>query len=298
MIMFACQFFNSACNSCNGCHQCCNFCNSEFFVRKLISNQPGIALHLDTDLVDSWGILIIKSIMYVADNGTGLVTTYDLNGNKLPTTFTVNLTNSSPGNPSGLVHNSTLGFVVTEGINSAPSTILIATENGTINGWNPAVDPLHSFVLVDNSGSSSVYKGLTIVGTNLYAADFFNKKIDVFNSALVPITSFPFQDLDTSNPIPATFAPFNIVEISDCLYVLYAKQSPPDNTDDLAGPGNGYVSVFRFDGTFVKRLISNGKLNSPWAIVPIGRCLDYPNGSFLIGNFGDGKFNVYDRCGR
>jgi len=70
--------------------------------------------------------------------------------------------------------------------------------------------------------------------------------------------------------------------IDSFLYVTYAKQLGPDNEDDEAGPGNGFVDIYNINGTFVKRFTSQGNLNSPWGIakVPGG-------GGILIGNFGD-----------
>jgi hypothetical protein len=62
---------------------------------------------------------------------------------------------------------------------------------------------------------------------------------------------------------PDDFAPFGIANIEGLIYVIYAKQKPPDNADDLSGPGNGFINVFSTDGAFVRRLVSNGSLNSP-----------------------------------
>jgi len=81
------------------------------------------------------------------------------------------------------------------------------------------------------------------------------------------------------------------------LYVTYAKQKGPDNEDDQSGPGNGYVDIFNPDGTLVKRFASQGTLNSPWgvALAPAGFA-DGPQ-SILIGDFGDGRINIFDLQG-
>jgi uncharacterized protein (TIGR03118 family) len=97
-------------------------------------------------------------------------------------------------------------------------------------------------------------------------------------------------------PIPSDFAPFGIANIEGFIYVTYAKQKPPDNADDLRGPGNGFINVFRTDGTFVRRLISNGLLNSPWGLakVPPSGCGELGAHILLVGNFGDGRINAFD----
>jgi len=70
----------------------------------------------------------------------------------------------------------------------------------------------------------------------LYATDFHNGKIDVFDKSFNLVNSKPFID----PTIPAGFAPFNIRLIDDELYVTYAKQLAPANHDDQKGPGNGF----------------------------------------------------------
>src|SRR4029077_6395868 len=86
--------------------------------------------------------------------------------------------------------------------------------------------------------------------------------------------------------LPAGFAPFGISNINGQIYVTYALQNSKRH-DDVAGPGNGFVNVFDTSGNFVKRLVSNGNLNSPWGLALV-------NGELWVGNFGDGKINNYD----
>src|SRR5207244_876390 len=78
--------------------------------------------------------------------------------------------------------------------------------------------------------------------------DFHNNKIDIFDWNFQPVTTFSLID----PTLPPNFAPFNIVNIKDFLFVLYAKQKLPDKRDDEAGLGNGFINIFKPDGTFVK----------------------------------------------
>ena len=106
-----------------------------------------------------------------------------------------------------------------------------------------------------------MFKGLTLftmpaggalpAGRYLFATDFHNNAIDVFDQNFnpVPLPAGAFHD----PAIPAGFAPFGIQSVGGNLYVTYAKQDP-DKHDDVAGPGNGYVDVYSPSGALLQRL--------------------------------------------
>ena len=75
--------------------------------------------------------------------------------------------------------------------------------------------------------------------------------------------------------------------------MVYALQDS-EKHDDVAGAGNGYVDIFTTDGILVRRLISQGSLNSPWGIAWAPAGFGSHAGHLLIGNFGDGRINTYD----
>jgi hypothetical protein len=139
-----------------------------------------------------------------------------------------------------------------------------------------------------------VYKGLALAsdanGAFLYAADFHNGKIDVFDSSFNPVSQAG-AFVDPS--IPAGFAPFGVHFLAGNLYVTYAMQDDLKH-DDVPGPGSGFINVFDPAGHLVKRFASNGPLNSPWgmALAPAG--FGPFSGALLIGNFGDGRVNAFD----
>ncbi|MDB5141904.1 MAG: hypothetical protein JWQ66_617, partial [Mucilaginibacter sp.] len=165
---------------------------------------------------------------------------------------------------------------------------------GIIAAWSSGNSAVK---VADRSASNAVYKRIVMATDGsanfLYLTNFKGGKIDVFDKNFTYVTSKPFLDPG----IPAGFAPFNIQNIGGMLYVTYAKQKGPDNMDDQKGPGNGYVDIFNPDGTLVKRFASQGHLNSPWgiALAPAG----FADGkqSILIGNFGDGRVNIFDMQG-
>ncbi len=93
--------------------------------------------------------------------------------------------------------------------------------------------------------------------------------------------------------IPSGYAPFNIQNLGDKLYVTYAVRG--ETGDDVAGPGNGIVSVFDLQGNFLGRVASNGgPLNSPWGLAIAPGSFGELAGDLLVGNFGDGKINAFD----
>jgi len=69
--------------------------------------------------------------------------------------------------------------------------------------------------------------------------------------------------------------------------------------DDAAGPGRGFVDVFDTDGHLLRRLVSAGRFNSPWERSRARRMpSDDSAATSLVGNFGDGRINVFDDNGR
>jgi hypothetical protein len=128
------------------------------------------------------------------------------------------------------------------------------------------------------------------VANFLYAADFKNNKIDVYNSSFALTT---LAGSFTDPALPATFAPFNIQNLGGTLYVAYAKFDPVAG-DDVPGAGNGFISKFDTNGNFLGRLISNGPLNSPWGLTVSPAGFGAFGNALLVGNFGDGKINAFN----
>jgi uncharacterized protein (TIGR03118 family) len=197
--------------------------------------------------------------------------------------------------PTGTVFNGSGGFVITAGGKSASSLFLFATEDGTIVGWNPQVNPTMGVIGVNKSSSGAVYKGLAIAttsgGTFIYATNFHEARVEVYDQTFSPVNQ-PGAFVDPK--IPAGYAPFGIQTLAGKIYVTYAKQLLPDKKDDQAGPGRGFVDVFTPSGEFVRRLISHGHLNSPWGLALAPADFGPFSNKLLVGNFGDGRINVYD----
>lgn len=266
--------------------------------KNLVSDGFVAADHLDANVINAWGVAFNPyGPVWVADNGAGVSTLYD--GSGTPLSLVVQIPgpsgDSAPGNPTGVVFNGSGGFVVSNGRASAASRFIFATESGVIAAWAPSVDATHALRVVDNSTAGAVYKGLALSaggsGALLYAADFHNNKIDVFDSAFNPVTLTPGAFRDPR--LPAGFAPFGLQAINGNVYVSYAKQDAQQH-DDVQGPGLGFVSVFDPNGAFIRRVVSRGRLNAPWGMAMAPAGFGRFSNCLLIGNFGDGKINAYN----
>jgi uncharacterized protein (TIGR03118 family) len=265
-----------------------------YSLTNLQSDIPGLAAHVDPNLVNPWGMAANStgSVIWVSDNGTGVSTLYDQAGTPVPLVVTIPTAarNTDGGNPTGIVRNGTAFFQVTKNGVSAPARFIFVSEDGSISGWNPTLDGTHAIIAVDNGtnlGSErAIYKGATLGVANghnfLYVTNFHTWRVETYDENFRKVNPRGFVD----HTLPAGYAPFGIRNFNDKIYVTYALQDAKGE-DDVAGPGNGFVNVFTTSGTFVKRLISNGKLNAPWGLALV-------EGELWVGNFGDGTINNYD----
>ena len=259
----------------------------------IVSDTGGAANHTDPRLINAWGLGVSKSTIWVSDNGTGLVTSYSGVGSPSKVAVHVPAPGGGDGTPTGLVMNNTDQFVITNGAKSAAATFLAATEDGTIVAWNPSAGS-NAVIVVDRSGLGAVYKGLTIArDTNnvphIYAANFRSDYIDEFDGQFNFVQSFTDAEVPGSG-----FAPFNIRTFRGRLFVTLARKATESSTDDLPGPGNGFIDIFDTDGTYLRDFADNGPLNSPWGMAIAPKNFGIFSHALLVGNFGDGKINAYD----
>jgi uncharacterized protein (TIGR03118 family) len=274
---------------------------TSFAQTNLVSDGFVPAPTIDPNLINPWGLAhSATSPFWVSDNGMGVTTVYTGAGALVKVggfdaiTIAAPPGQTSPATPTGDVFNiAGSGFNVTSGGHTGSSVFIFATEDGTISGWNPNVDPGSSVLAVDNSqdGAGAVYKGLAIGqtedGTFLYAANFRNGTVDVFDQNFQQVNSF------TDPKVPAGYAPFNVQVLDDHLFVTFALQDDAKH-DDVAGAGHGFVDEFDLEGHLLHRVASGGVLDSPWglAIAPPGFG-EFAN-DLLVGNFGDGTINVFN----
>jgi uncharacterized protein (TIGR03118 family) len=256
--------------------------DNAYTVHNLVSDVAGAADRVDPNLKNGWGLTrLAGSPWWVADNHTDKSTLYM--GDGTPRSLVVNVA----GGPTGAVGNPTSGFVV----GSGPALFLFANEAGQILGWNSGLGTTAAVVATT---PGAIYKGLTLAstpgGSFLYAADFHNAKIDVFNGSFAPVST-PGAFTDPS--IPAGFGPFNVQLVDNRIFVTYARQDE-DAEDEVAGVNQGFVDVYDPSGTLLGQVGTRAHLNAPWGVT---RAPDSGFGRFsgdlLVGNFGDGRIVAY-----
>ena len=264
--------------------------NAEVFdVTNLVTDDQSVnaAQLTDPHLKNAWGISHSSgSPFWVSSNGAGLAVLYNVD----PTTnitskLGLEVTIPGAGNVTGQAFNGTAAAFNAD-------VFLFVSEDGTISGWRGALGTAAETLQL--ASDANVYKGTTqvMVGGHAYllSANFRAGTIDVLKGdAAAPELAGKFTDPN----LPSGFAPFNVQVLGGKIYVAYAQQDAAKH-DDVAGAGHGFVTEFDTNGNFLRRIATQGTLDSPWglAIAPIS--FGALAGDLLVGNFGDGRINAFN----
>ncbi len=263
----------------------------------LTGDLAGMATYTDPNLLNPWGIINLGGDrLLVADNHAGMVTSYRNNGRL--GTFSLQI--PAPGSQSGgavtdlAMNRSGRSFLLDKsGMHSRASLLLFVTEDGTIAGWNPAVDSHHAMIAVNNSGAGAIYKSMSIAvgrgASRLFAANFGQGMVEAYDGGWQRVKSF--TDPTLAN---ASYVPFGMRILNGHLFVTFAFKAAPTDGDETAGPGLGYVDEFDLDGKLVRRFASQGTLTAPWGLAMAPHDFGKYSGALLIGNFGDGTVNAFN----
>ena len=106
-------------------------------------------------------------------------------------------------------------------------------------------------------GTGAVYKGLALAnksGANLlYAANFHAGTVDVFDTSFhsVSLGTGAFSDA----LLPAGFAPFNIENLSNQLYVTFGKQDPQTLVRGQVVPPSATIHTPNRDGAQLQQFL-------------------------------------------
>lgn len=257
------------------------------------------ATNVDSNLVNAWGLSRGSgSPWWISDNGMGVSTLYNAAGVPFPPNSTHPLVVKIPtpdgtgtSAPTGTVFNATTAFLVGP---SAKAIFLFVTEDGTIAGWNPTVNP--DAVIVKNRAGKAVYKGCAIAQVNgnprFYATNFVSGRVEVFDSSFHQLhldddDAFHFPDLDEN------WSPFNIQNVGGNLIVTFAHRAPGSHDEDH-GAGLGFVGVFDPKGHLLSRLRHGSWFNAPWGAAAAPGDFGKFSHRLLIGNFGDGTIHAFN----
>jgi uncharacterized protein (TIGR03118 family) len=254
----------------------------------LVSDQPGRAPLTDAHLVNAWGMSRGPNTpIWVSNAGTGTSTLYNGAVGGAPVAATPLVVSIPGGPPTGQVFNDTTAFTVPGTATAA--RFMFAGVAGDISAWSAgttAVGAAH----VDGASYTGLALAHSPFGPLLIAADFHDARLDVFNGQF---TKLPVDQLFRDGKLPRGYAPFNVTEIGDQVFVTYAKQDAAKQFD-VPGRGHGFVDVFTNYGAFVRRLYSGGVLNSPWGLTLAPASFGTFANDLLVGNFGDGLIHAFD----
>jgi uncharacterized protein (TIGR03118 family) len=277
----------------------------------LVSNKTGVVgtqSTIDANLSNPWGLATGPGLpFWVADNNSNVATLYSGGGEILTHTVTgstdagIAIPAEAPGveaDVTGEVFNASKGgFIIPTPKGQESAQFLFDGEGGTLAAWAPDSGASAVTVYDDamaNGPEHAVYKGLALGAVNgqtfLYATDLHNSKVDVFDTTFTKPAAMQGKFVDPA--IPSGYSPFGITAVNDQLYVTFAKQDGPKH-DEVAGAGMGYVDAFDFSGNFVFRFASADVLNAPWGIAVAPTGFGSVGGDVLVGNFGDGKINLF-----
>ena len=255
--------------------------DASFAVHRLVTERA------DPQLVNAWGLAASPTgPWWIANEARGSSTLYAADGRKQALTVAV------PGGPTGVVYNGGSGFVVRAGSRAAPARFLYACEDGRIRGWSPSVPngwSKDAEIAVDATGTGTIFRGLALVGGHLYATDFHNGRVLVYDShwrRVRPAGGFVDEELG------AGYAPFGIAAFGRYVFVTYAGQAPVNGND---APTGGVVDEFDLQGRLVARVASPEALDEPWGVALAPRGFGPFGGDLLVANFGSGAINAYAR---
>lgn len=242
----------------------------------IVSDIGQSALNQDVSLINPWGIVVLCDKVWVSVNEASKLTSYTKTG-ELIQNVTV-----PGGNSTGLVVNCTKLFKFPVGDPAAqPALLITVTKNGTIDVYNPNVNPNTAVTVFTAPADTSNYTGVTIHKGFLYVTDFFAGLIRKFDGSFNLVASFTDTSLSTIG-----YYPFNVYSDGCKLYVAFAlSETAEEETTHTTGLGFGYVDVFKSDSSY-RRLIDRDGLNAPWGIWKCKKVL-------YVGNTGDGRINAF-----
>jgi uncharacterized protein (TIGR03118 family) len=262
----------------------------------LVSDQDGVAMLTDTNLVNAWGMSSGPSTpIWASDNGSGLSTlyavTYDQNGRVQVVKQGLEVMIPGQGTPTGQIFDGTGSF--------KGDIFIFASEDGTISGWRFSLGT-SAEVLVPGS-DATVYKGIAMVttanGPTLLAANFRNSTLDAYGTDLK--LAHQYSDADAPNG----YAPFNVAVLGNVVFVTFAKQDDAKH-DDVKGRGHGLIDIFDpMKGTFTRFATGSDAgghlraINSPWGLVLSPKGFGAHGDQLLVGNFGSGTIMAFEANG-
>lgn len=264
---------------------------------------PGVLV--DPAIKNPWGIDFgPTSPLWVSNQFSSKVTVYAGANASTPTVTKVPI-EVDAHDPTGMVFNPTEQFQITENGLTAKANFLW-NENldvfeetptgppvGQVAAWSgvtAAPGPQRNSRVLKVSTEPGGYAGLALVpathrtGSRILAANVVTTSIDVFNGRFAPVRSRHPLFLDRAAKKQG-LAPYNVWYLKGRVYVAYAFGE---------GQHADAVSVFTARGRFVRRLVTDGPLASPWGMAIAPHHWGELGGALLVGNVDDGRINAFN----
>jgi uncharacterized protein (TIGR03118 family) len=269
----------------------------------LASDLAGLAPLTDPDVRNPWGIAFGPATpLWVNNEFSDSITLYSgANGVAAFRKLDLRVTASSP---FGIVFNPTNSFVIKQNGVKQPARFIFneafapneqTPPTARLTAWTNAGNPPPTTTVIKATKPASLQFGLALVpgekgkdgkgnrGPRLLAADGINGVIDVYDSKFHKVKSDGlFVDPNSTGLAP----PYNVMFLKGRVYVTYAAPEPGSTSA---------VSVFRPDGRFIKRLVTDGPLAGPWGMAIAPEDWGEFGGALLVGNVEDGKINAFNR---
>ena len=256
---------------------------------RTVASDGGVpAAHRDPLLVNTWGLTASPTgPWWTTNEARGTSTLYAGDGRKQLLTVDV------PGGPTGIAYYGGDRFLVRANGRSGPARFVYACEDGRIRAWTATVPTSWSTkaeVVVDQTGQGSIFRGVALAGGRLYATDFHNDRVEVFDARWRPVKVAGSFDDPLISP---WYAPDNIQAFGGDLFVTYIYRAAVDGND---APQGGYVDEFDREGRLVARVAHTG-LEEPWGLALAPRGFGRFGGDLLVASFGNGHVDAYRRSG-
>jgi len=248
----------------------------------LVSDVPGLARITDFRVSNPWGMAMGENTpVWINNNNTATSEVYaGANGHD---PLELRLVVQVPAGPTGIAFNPTQAFAAHQNGTDVPTLFLFNGFDGYTSGWGPTAQPISEAIptkFTRRDGYLGMAVAKTPAGPRMYAATF-SGRIVVFRGDFTRTpASQRFVD-----PHSGKLAPYNVAVFGDRVYVTYA---------DPNGGDGGAISVFRFNGKFVKRLSSNPHLNAPWGMAMSPAGWGGFGNKLLVGNVNDGRISAFN----
>src|SRR2546423_267851 len=234
-----------------------------YVVHRLVSDEARRAPLVDRRLVNAWGLAASSTGPWWTGNEASFTSTlYSGQGRKQLLTVAV------AGGPTGVAFYDGKGLRVAAAGRSDPARFVYACEDGMLRAWTPTVPTAWStkaVVVADEAAEASVFRGVAIDGSRVYATDFHNARVDVYDAHWRRVRrAGAFINSAFADPaIPEWYAPFGIAAIGGHVFVTYVFRAPVNGND---APTGGYVDEFDRDGELLSRGARKGPMNAPWGL--------------------------------